>query len=296
MQGGRLGTANLRPRVSWLHIAGFVALGFFVGGYGTMVGAGGGFLLVPLFLIGHMAPKDAAGTSLAVILANAASGTASYVRQKRVDVRTGLLFSLAGLPGAILGAYIDQVIPHRVFNVLFALLLAGLALRLLFGADPEPKPPVTETEPRPPGGGVRPKRGTFAPDFVDARGVRHAYQYDASVAIGLSFGVGFLGSIFGIGGAVVFVPAMVFLFGFPAHVATATSQFIILLTSLFATASHAYYGDVMWLPAVTLGVGAVGGAQVGAQLAKRIAPRPLLRLLSIAQLTAAGWLIYQAAA
>lgn len=290
------GRARRTPSVSWLEIAAFVALGFFVGAYGTMVGVGGGFLLVPLFLIGHMAPKDAAGTSMAVILANAASGTWSYVRQRRVDFRTGLLFSLAGLPGALLGAYIDQVIQYRVFHLLFGLLLGTFALRLFFAPqrDEPADPSGAGTWARGRASNPPDSFGVVAADFVDAQGIRHVYRYNAWVGVGLSFGVGFLASAFGIGGGVMHVPAMVYLFGFPAHVATATSHFIIFLTSLFGTMSHAHYGDVVWMPALSLAVGAVAGAQVGAKLAKRIAPGPLLRLLSLAQFSAAGWLIFKA--
>ena len=63
-------------------------------------------------------------------------------------------------------------------------------------------------------------------------------------------------SAFGIGGGLVQVPAMVYLFAFPPHVATATSTLIIACTSLFGTASHALFGDVRWAPALLVAIGA----------------------------------------
>src|SRR3954470_3989927 len=87
----------------------FAAFGYLVGTYGTMVGAGGGFLVVPAMLIVYHAGHDqAAGTGLAVVFLNAVSGPISYTQQKRVDYRAGLTFALATLPGSIAGAFMTE--------------------------------------------------------------------------------------------------------------------------------------------------------------------------------------------
>src|SRR5207302_4732351 len=229
-------------------------------GYGTMVGLGGGFLLVPAFLFLHYDSRVAAGTSMAVVLANAASGSISYLRQRRVDVRTALIFAVAGVPGAWLGALVDQHIPQRLFSALFAALLVWVSVRLLTTGsrthaeiegeahrDDEPRPNLP----------YEAARGYLSRDFVDAHGVRHTYRYHLAAGVAISLGAGFVASAFGIGGGLVQVPAMVYLFGFPAHVATATSTLIIASTSLFGTASHALFGDVRWTPALLVAVGAV---------------------------------------
>jgi uncharacterized protein len=269
----------------WYEFLGFIALGLVVGTYGTMVGVGGGFLMVPVFLFMHQPARVAAGTSLVVVLANSASGTLQYLRQRRVDLRSGLIFSLAGVPGAILGAYADQHIPHRLFTILFGVLLLGVGLRILLTREKAPTDASQAAQEAP----VR--SGQFASDFVDAQGVRHQYRFNLLGGIAISAATGFLASLFGIGGGIVQVPAMVYLFGFPAHVAAATSQFIIALTALVGSASHVYYGDVLALPALALAIGAVGGAQIGAQLALRMKAAPLMRWLSIAVLFAAIYLI-----
>ncbi|HXW76074.1 MAG TPA: sulfite exporter TauE/SafE family protein, partial [Candidatus Eremiobacteraceae bacterium] len=115
----------------WLDVAALVGLGLFAGGYGTIVGLGGGFLLVPALLLLHFDPRTAAGTSIAVVFANSVSGTVSYLRQKRLDVRTALLFAAAGVPGALLGAALDQVMPQRLFSLLLAVLLVWVSVRML---------------------------------------------------------------------------------------------------------------------------------------------------------------------
>ncbi len=269
----------------WYEFLGFIALGLVVGTYGTMVGVGGGFLMVPVFLFMHQPARVAAGTSLVVVLANAASGTLQYLRQRRVDLRSGLIFSIAGVPGAILGAYADQHIPHRLFTILFGVLLLGVGLRILLTRE------KVETEASQAAREAPAQSGQFASDFVDAHGVRHQYRFNLLGGIAISAATGFLASLFGIGGGIVQVPAMVYLFGFPAHVAAATSQFIIALTALVGSVSHVYYGDVLPLPALALAIGAVGGAQIGAQLALRMKAAPLMRWLSIAVLFAAIYLI-----
>jgi len=99
-----------------------------------------------------------------------------------------------------------------------------------------------------------------------------------------------------VGGGIIYVPTMSYLFAFPAHVATATSTSIIALTALVATASHTFYHDVRWLAAILLAIGAVAGAQLGARIAPRIRAPGLLRLFALAMLLTAAWLFYRALA
>jgi uncharacterized membrane protein YfcA len=269
----------------WYEAAGLIVFGFFVGTYGAMVGVGGGFLIVPLLLALGSPARVAAGTSIVVVLANAASSTVSYLRQKRVDLRSGLIFSAAGIPGAILGAWADQHLSHRLFTVLFGLLLVAVAIRAVLtkndapaAATPSEDQDALEHQTR---------------DFVDAMGVRHQYGFNIWAAIGVSAFTGFLASMFGIGGGVVQVPAMVYLFQFPTHVAVATSQLIIFITAIFGAAAHAYYGDILPLPALFLSIGAIAGAQLGARLATRMHPGPLMRWFSLAVAAAALYLIFR---
>lgn len=260
--------------MTWFEAAGLVALGFAVGTYGTMVGVGGGFFMVPVLLFLNNPSRVAAGTSLAVVFANAVSGTVSYLRRRRVDVRSGLLFSIAGAPGAVLGAAIDQVLPHRVFTLLFAALLVVVAVRLFFGS------------PRSSDAGAATAPGVAANDSAQTP------RYNVAVALPIAVGAGFLAGMFGIGGGIVQVPSMVYLLGFSAHAAAATSQFTIALTSLFGAASHVYYGDVLVAPALLLSAGAIPGAQLGAALSGRMHADRLLRWLSLAAVFGSLYLIF----
>ncbi len=105
----------------------WIPVGLAVGTLGTLVGAGGGFLLGPVLLLAypHDSPETIASISLAVVFLNALSGTFAYARMKRVDYRSGFLLSAATIPGAILGAVTTAFVPRRTFDLLFAPRAAG---------------------------------------------------------------------------------------------------------------------------------------------------------------------------
>jgi uncharacterized membrane protein YfcA len=113
-----------------------------------------------------------------------------------------------------------------------------------------------------------------------------AYHYRARVRRGavLSVGVGFVSSFLGIGGGVVHVPLMVAALGFPTHVATATSHFVLAFMALVATITHILSGSfqhgVGLRRAASLSVGVVIGAQVGARVSRLVSGRRIQQLLA----------------
>src|SRR5580704_3053332 len=105
------------------------AIGLLVGGLGTLIGAGGGFILVPvlLFLYPSLQPESITAVSMAIVACNAISGTAAYARAGRIDYRAGMQFSLFTIPGSILGVIATRYIPKYLFTIFFGALLIGLA-------------------------------------------------------------------------------------------------------------------------------------------------------------------------
>lgn len=257
-------------------IIGLVALGLFVGAYGTLVGAGGGPLIVPaLLLVFHLSPQQSVGTSLAVVFLNALSGTVSYARQKRIDYRTGLRFAVATIPGSVIGAYLSTLFSGRLFSIVFGVLLLVLAGFIVIRPR-EAKLAVDEEV-----GATLP--GWYTRRVVtDVTGERYEYAFNEPAGILLSFFIGFLSSILGIGGGIIHVPALVYLFSFPAHIATATSHFILAISALVGAGSHLVLGHVVFGYALPMAAGVVLGAQLGARLSQRLHGTLLLRLLSLA--------------
>lgn len=258
---------------------GLILVGALVGTYGTIVGAGGGFLIVPiLLLVYNLSPQEAVGTSLCIVFLNAISGTISYARRKRIDYQTAIQFALFTVPGSAIGAYFTTYLNGRIFHGIFGALLVAIAGFLLLGPD---VPQTAMTRPfakaQPPGKFV--KR-----TIVDASGEVYEYAYNPRGGGLLSFVIGFISSIVGIGGGILHVPALVYLFNFPAHVATATSLLILAVSAGIGTASHLALRHVLIVPALLVGIGVIAGAQFGAAISPRIRGRWLLRLLSLALL------------
>jgi uncharacterized protein len=255
-------------------ILGLVGLGLVVGAFGTLIGAGGGFVLVPALLIlyPHDSPALVTGISLAVVFLNASSGSIAYARMRRVDFRSGLMFSAATIPGAILGALATAWIPRQVFDAAFGALLSLGAVYLFL----RPKGPAA-----PP---ARLHGGRFARTLVERDGTTHTWSYDPYLGVGISVLVGFASSLLGIGGGIIHVPVLAQLLDFPVHVATATSHFTLAVMALVGTLVHLARGELG--PGLgriaALGVGVVAGAQVGAALSQRVGGVWILRGLAVA--------------
>jgi uncharacterized membrane protein YfcA len=258
-------------------------VGLGVGTYGTLVGVGGGFIVVPLLLLVYkLSPAAAAATSLVVVFLNAASGSLTYVRAGRVDVRTGVILALATVPGAIVGPFIAERIPERAFKIFFGLFLIAMSTLLFL------RPERTQHQAVTPRDGF----GYVHRSFSDRSGTAFDYSYSLPLAIAISLGVGVLSSTLGIGGGVVHVPALIHLMSFPVHIATATSQFVLAITAAAGVSEYARRDLVDWPLALAIGAGVVLGAQIGAQLSRRIRGRGIVRLLTVAVIALAGRLLW----
>jgi uncharacterized membrane protein YfcA len=247
-------------------------LGFGVGALGTLVGAGGGFILVPvlLFLYPDDPPAVITTISLAVVFLNALSGSLAYAHQRRIDVRSGLLFAALSIPGAVLGAWAVRFLPREVFSLVFGVLL--LAIALIVALRPTPRPQEHKHRP-----------GAWARALVDRAGHHYRWSYRAEVGAAFSFLVGFISSLLGIGGGIIHVPVLVMLLSFPIHIAAATSLFVLTITAFAGTLTHVFSGEfaAAWSRTLLIGAGALAGAQLGAALAPRARPAVITRSLAL---------------
>ncbi|MEW6719295.1 MAG: sulfite exporter TauE/SafE family protein [Thermodesulfobacteriota bacterium] len=244
--------------------------GLGIGTVGTLIGAGGGWMIVPLLLFGlGFTPQRAVGTSLAVVFLNAFSGSIAYMVQGRVLYRMGLLFAAATVPGALIGAELVQHLGSRWFMMLFALFLFFLAALLVKGQTIL-------------GGSYR------HPEPEELRSWRSRIMLTGML---LSFLVGVLSSFFGIGGGIVHVPFLIVILGLAVHSATATSHFVLAITSLVGTLVFLRNGQVDIAVAAAMGVGVLLGAQAGARLSTRMRSEPIRRILAFAVLVFAVGII-----
>lgn len=93
--------------------------------------------------------------------------------------------------------------------------------------------------------------------------------------IGIGLFAGFLSGLFGVGGGIVIVPALVLLAGYNQRLAAGTSLAAIVPTATVGVISYAISGAVLWVPALVLAAAAVVGAQIGTGIAPRISQRAL---------------------
>ena len=235
-----------------------VLLGFAVGAFGTLVGSGGGFILTPVLLLlyPHDRPATITAISLTAVFFNAASGSAAYAHQRRIDYRSGLAFAAAALPGSIAGALVVGSVSRSLFDLLMA----------RCPARPRRLAPVGEPA------RLHAAPGGLEPPSSSPTATASATSTTCRFGAGSLYStvVGFASSFLGIGGGVIHVPLLVRALGFPMHIATATSHFVLAIIAGGGAATHVVTGSFAHghgiRRAAALSVGVVAGAQLGARL------------------------------
>lgn len=114
----------------------------------------------------------------------------------------------------------------------------------------------------------------------------------AAIVIGLL--AGGLGGLFGVGGGLIFVPALVLLFGLGQVEAEATSLLAIIPVVVAGTWRQHLYGNVRWRAALVIGITAVAGVELGVLTAKSLPEETLQRLFGLLLLVIAAQLAWRA--
>jgi hypothetical protein len=259
-----------------------VAVGLIAGTWGSLIGAGGGFLIVPilLFLYRDLSAAGATAVSLVAVFANGLSGAAAYARLRLIDYGLGLLFVAATLPGAVAGALLVNYIDKGPFQIVFGSLL-GLVAIYLFVKPRSPQPAAAKTTGK-------------SRALTDALGRHYRYSVHRPLGTAITFLVGFLASMLGVGGGIFSVPAFVTLLGIPIQVAAATSQFMLVGTSFVASATNVIEGDLQgwWAAAIALAIGSLAGGQIGPRIGQKFGSAWLSFALSSGLLLVAVRLVW----
>jgi uncharacterized protein len=128
------GRAQLTP----LMAIELVVLGLATGILAGLLGVGGGIVMVPVMIVlFSMAPVLAKGTSIAVIIPTAIMGTWRNRTKKNVDIRVAAILGIAGIVSAWLGSHVSNAMSETTSNVLFAILLTSVAVRLVWQLESE---------------------------------------------------------------------------------------------------------------------------------------------------------------
>lgn len=263
-----------------LEVLGLVFAGFAIGTYGTLIGIGGGPLIVPfLILCYNFAPAEIVATSLCVVFFNVFSGTISYGFQKRIDIISGTKFGIATIPGALIGVLITPHFSLRFLEVLIALLLLMLAgyIYATIISSPYLKDSVANEAFL-----LFHSKKLIQRMVVDAKGNKYVYSFNEKVGIILSAIIGFIAPLVGVGGGVFHVPAMINILNFPIHIATATAHYQLLIGVVFALIGYISGGYVQFEIAIPLAMGTLFGAVVGAKLSQTLSANKITGFLAIA--------------
>ncbi|MBU8918233.1 sulfite exporter TauE/SafE family protein [Bacillus sp. FJAT-29953] len=249
-------------------------IGILAGGYGTIVGAGGGFIFVPaLLLLFKMEPAIAAGSGLIIVLINSLSGVVGYAKQEKIQYRTGLTLAIGALPGSFLGVWLLQLYSSSYFYVIFATLLVGLGIFLFTKNLPEKLKRHQPSD----GDAYIAAGDSSGNGEVDKEDGRSFEKW----LIPLGLVIGILSSYLGIGGGWLLVPILIYVFKVPAHNAAATSIFSLCLYSTIGVIAQLFYGHVDWTSVIFGGIGVIVGSQIGVLLSQKIPGKVIIQMLSV---------------
>jgi uncharacterized membrane protein YfcA len=247
-----------------------IILGIVSATFGSLLGLGGGIIIIPALI--YLSPilwdetmltSTAVGTSMIILTFTALSSSLTYIKAKKVDFKSAWFFFAFSGPAALAGALCTHLFKHDSLQLAFGLFM--LLITAVMVARDYMKPLTISWK--------------INRSYKDINGevLSFGYSYYAVFALGAC--VGFISGLFGIGGGSLMVPAMVILFRYPPHIATATSMFVILLSSIFGSATHSFQGDINWSLVIPLAIGALIGGWLGAKLSNQLSGRKLIWIL-----------------
>lgn len=260
-----------------------ILFGAIVGFSLGLTGGGGAIFAVPLLVYGlGILPGEAVGISLASVGAMSAAGLAGRWRTGHVELRTGLIFAVAGMLGTPLGSWLAGLISPTLLLLMFAGLMLVVAGRMWTGA--RSAPPLLACTPDEEDAGPTCRR--------DPAGVLKLTSRCAGLLALVGIATGILAGLFGVGGGFVIVPALIIFSGMSIHRAVGTSLLVITLISVAGVASHLLMGRSISLPTTLLFVAGGGiGMALGILASRRLSGPSLQRAFAVAIIAVAIFVI-----
>jgi uncharacterized membrane protein YfcA len=270
-----------------------VAGGIAAGAFGSLLGLGGGVLIVPLLTLGvlgfSLPLREAVGVSLVCVIVTSGAAASVYLARHAANLRLGMVLELFTALGAVAGGLIAFAINEQTLAILFALLLVYVAFSMARGARATPAPVAPAAPPDPPSAEDlpvaaethehRPPADEHGGFVASLSGPDYHVHRLAPGSIG-SVGAGVVSALLGIGGGLIKVPVMHLVMGVPLRVATATSNLMIGITASASAVIYLLRGEIDPYIAGPTAIGVFIGATVGSRLAPRIDVR-WLRILFV---------------
>lgn len=246
------------------------AMSFIAGTLGSLLGLGGGMIVVPaLTLLLGIDIRLAIGASIISVIATSSGAAAAYVRDRLANLRVAMFLELGTTAGAITGAYVAGILHPRWLFVLFGLILGGSAMAMLRPRQRVAVPHHGETR-------LAHRLRLHSSYFDDARG--HEVTYDPTrpmLGLALMYVAGIVSGLLGIGSGALKVPAMDLAMELPIKVSTATSNFMIGVTAAASAGLYFARGQIDPFIAAPVALGVLAGAFAGSKLLSHVSSRAL---------------------
>jgi len=278
-----------------LLIGGGVAAGLF----GSLLGLGGGTLIVPILTLGFgLALIKAIGVSLICVIVTSGAAAGVYLERRVANLRLGMTLELFTACGALIGGLVAFLLPERVLELLFTGLLVYVAVTMARRREPARVAGAPETADDPDDAAAPDApadAGLIADDSFAARMSGPGYRvHRLGFGVVGSVGAGIVSALLGIGGGLIKVPVMHVVMGVPLRVATATSNLMIGITGSAGAIIYLLRGGIDPYVAAPTAIGVFVGASIGSRAAHRIDVR-ILRGLFVAILLYTAWQMLQRA-
>jgi uncharacterized membrane protein YfcA len=262
------------------------AIGFLSG----LFGVGGGFLLTPLLIFAGIPPVSAVASVAPQIVASSASGALAYWRRNLIDVKLAAVLSVAGIIGTGIGVVVfDLLVRIGQFDLIVALayvlflgtigaLMLSESVRAMMSARAGRAASLR-----------RPGQHTWIHGLPLKMRFKRSRLYLSVIPLAmLGIGIGVLGTLLGIGGGFLIVPALIYILRVPSNVVIGTSLVQIVASMTVATVLHSVSSQSVDVTlAVILMIGGVIGAQFGARVGQNIRGDQLRALLGLLVLAVA---------
>ena len=248
-------------------IASVFAIALFAGFAGSLLGLGGGIIIVPaLTLIFGVDIRLAIGASIISVIATSSGAAAAYVKENLANLRVAMFLEIGTTLGAISGAYLAGVVHTRFLFILFGLLLAFSAAAMLKKRR--------ELHAGAYASALADRLRLHSRYFDEATGQAVDYRVtNPAAGLGLMYLAGAASGMLGIGSGALKVPAMDLAMRLPMKVSTATSNFMIGVTAAASAGLYFVRGQIDPVLAAPVAAGVLIGATFGSRFLGRARSR-----------------------
>ena len=268
--------------------------GVAAGAFGSLLGLGGGVLIVPLLTLGFGLPlREAVGVSLICVIMTSSAAAGVYLERHVANLRLGMTLELFTATGALIGGSVAFLLDERLLAFLFAVLLLYVAFTMARAGTPEPEldladdPAEGDVSPEPAVAAGGPIPTDRPPTLLEGlSGPGYSVRNLGRGVVGAT-GAGVVSALLGIGGGLIKVPLMNLAMGVPLRVATATSNMMIGITAAASALIYAIHGGLDVYVAGPTAIGVFIGATAGSRLGHRVDLR-YLRLLFVVVMVYTG--------